>query len=95
MLKALRDNIFVELIEEKKKLSSILITLDDPEHVLGKVVVCGPGIHDQRGNFIDMIVEPGDTIVFSKNALNTKINYDGVDYYVMQPEHIYGTVNDV
>lgn len=91
MLKALRDNIFVVLDEVEKK-SSIIAMLDNPDHVSGVVVHCGPGVWDMKGNFVEMIVSEGDRIIFSKNALSSPIEHDGVVYYVMQPEHIYGTI---
>ncbi|WNA15990.1 co-chaperonin GroES [Xanthomonas phage XaC1] len=56
----------------------------------GKVVSVGEGKVLPNGTRVEPNVQVGDSIIFGKSAMNTKIEEDGVDYYVMKIDEIFG-----
>lgn len=60
----------------------------------GTVKAVGPGDYDEKGNFIDLAIEVGDTVIYSKqeNASNTRIEVNGELLMVMHEDGVIAVV---
>ena len=80
MLKPIKNNVIIELIEKEKVTSSgiVLSSADPVEANKGKVVFVGPNID---------LVKEGDIILPNWNAAR-KAKYNGTDYYIVSEDDI-------
>lgn len=42
----------------------------------GTVVAVGPGMHTEKGEFVEMVVQKGDTVAFSKQTRETADKFE-------------------
>lgn len=56
----------------------------------GIVISVGEGKFTSTGSRIEHGIQVGDTVIFSKSALNQPLTHDGKDYHVMIAEQIFG-----
>jgi chaperonin GroES len=80
LLRPIKNNVIVELIEKEKVTSSgiVLSSADPAEANRGKVVSVGPNAE---------LVKEGDTVLPNWNAAR-KAKYAGVDYYIVSEDEI-------
>ena len=80
MLKPIKNNVIVELIEKEKVTSSgiVLSSADPVEANKGKVISVGPNVD---------LVKEGDIILPNWNAAR-KAKYNGTDYYIVSEDDI-------
>ena len=80
MLRPIKNNVIIELIEKEKITGSgIFLSSADPlEANKGKVVSLGPDTE---------MVKEGDTVLPNWNAAR-KTKYDGIDYYIVSEDEI-------
>lgn len=80
MLKPIKNNIIVELIEKEKVTGSgiVLSSADPSEANRAKVISLGPNVES---------VKEGDFVLPNWNSAR-KAKYDGIDYYVVSEDEI-------
>lgn len=80
MLRPIKNNVAVELIEKEKVTSSgiVLSSADPVEANRGKVVSLGPNVE---------LVKEGDLVLPNWNQAR-KIKYDNKDYYIVSENEI-------
>lgn len=80
MLRPIKNNVAVELIEKEKVTSSgiVLSSADPAEANRGKVVSLGPNVE---------LVKEGDLVLPNWNQAR-KIKYDNKDYYIVSENEI-------
>ena len=80
MLRPIKNNVIVELIEKEKVTNSgiVLSSADPAEANKGKVLSLGPDVE---------VVKEGDMVLPNWNAAR-KAKYDGVDYYIVSEDEI-------
>lgn len=57
----------------------------------GEVLAVGPGVYNQKGQFVETTLKPGDRIVFGSYA-GAEITIDGETYRVMRESDIAAKV---
>lgn len=85
-LQPLGDRLIVEVLEEEEITASGIVLPDTAKEKpqRGRVLAVGPGPRDDAGNYIDMGLEAGDEIIFSKyGGSEVKL---GVDEYLILRE---------
>lgn len=92
--KPLGDRVVIKPIEREEVTSSGLVLPDTarekPQE--GEVVAVGAGRVADDGKRIEMEVQAGDTVVYSKYA-GTEYKEDGVDYLILRESDILAKVN--
>ena len=80
MLRPIKNNVIIELIEKEKVTSSgiVLSSADPVEANKGKVVSVGPNVD---------LVKEGDMVLPNWNAAR-KTKYNGTDYYIVSEDEI-------
>lgn len=92
MLKPLADRVIVRLVETEQTTKSgiVLPTSAKEKPQVAEVVAVGPGgLVD--GKQIEMVVKPGDKVVYSKYA-GTEIKYESVEYTILKQSDILAIV---
>ena len=87
------DQVLIREQEKSDKTESGIILVDagyDEEFVYAEVIAIGPGLFTQTGNRLPMSVNPGDTVLISKNNLGSqkKIKFDGTEYILVREMEI-------
>ena len=80
-LQPLGDRLIVEVLEEDEITVSGIVLPDTAKEKpqRGKVLAVGPGSRDEDGKYVEMDVEEGDEIIFSKyGGTEIKIGVDDV-----------------
>lgn len=93
MLKPLGDRIVIELIEVEEKTSSGIVLPDSAKEKPqeGKVVAVGTGRVLENGQRLELEVQEGDRIIFSKYA-GTEVKHEGNDYLILRESDILATI---
>jgi len=88
-LQPLGDRLIVEVLEEEATTASGIVLPDTAQEKpqRGKVLAVGPGPRDDDGKHIQMDVEQGDEVIFSK--------YGGTDVKVGADEFLILRESDV
>lgn len=92
-LKMINDYVLVELVSANTKSTGGIILTNSEPPCVGTVKSVGPGKVLNNGTRQEHNIEIGDTIVFGKPSLNRPLEEDGVTYYVMQLDEVYGKKN--
>lgn len=95
MLRMINDNVLIKLddIDELKVGSFIIASKNiDKEQTYGTVIAAGPGRITDKGTLIEHDIKVGDRVAFAPSVLMNKVEYDGVNYYVVKVEHLWGVV---
>jgi co-chaperonin GroES (HSP10) len=92
-MKPMGDQILIKEEKKSDKTESGIILVDgayDEEFVYAEVIAIGPGLFTQTGNRLPMSVNPGDTVLISKNNLGSqkKIKFDGTEYILVREMEI-------
>ena len=98
-LKPVNDKIVVRPIENKDDHMTeggILLpdTVQDGGLLEGKVVAVGDGMYSASGTLIPVVVDEGDTILFSKHAAKQEHSIDGEDYIIMSINEVMSIVKE-
>lgn len=90
-LKPLGDRVIIEILETEEKTSSGIVLPDKAKEKPqeGKVVAVGPGRILDDGSRVQMDVQVGNRVVFSKYA-GTEIKIDGKEYLILRQDDILG-----
>jgi chaperonin GroES len=67
-LQPLGDRLIVEVLEEEDKTASGIVLPDTAREKpqRGRVLAVGPGPRDEDGEYVDMDLDEGDEVIFSK-----------------------------
>lgn len=86
----LGDNVLVEPVVEEESISGIIIpeTASKEKPMKGKIIAAGPGKLDKDGKRIEMEVQEGDVVMFSKYG-PTEVKIDGKDLLILSVSDIY------
>ena len=92
-MKPMGDQILIKEEAKAEKTDSGIILVDgayNEEFVYAEVIAIGPGLFTQTGNRLPMSVNPGDTVLISKNNLGSqkKIKFDGTEYILVREMEI-------
>lgn len=92
MIKPLGDRVVIELIEVEETTAGGIVLPDSAKEKPqeGKVIAVGTG-KIVNGEKIDLEVEEGDRIIFSKFA-GTEVEYDGKEYLIIREDDILAVV---
>jgi chaperonin GroES len=92
-IKPLADRVVIEVVEEKEKKVGGIIMPDSAKEKpqQGKVVAVGKGKRSDSGDLIDMEVNVGDTVLFSKYS-GTEIKIDQKEYLVMRESDLLAII---
>jgi chaperonin GroES len=92
-IKPLADRVVIEVVEEKEKKVGGIIMPDSAKEKpqQGKVVAVGKGKRSDSGELIDMEVNVGDTVLFSKYS-GTEIKIDQKEYLVMRESDLLAII---
>ena len=92
-LKPLGDRLIVEVLDEEEVLSSGIVLPDTAKEKpqRGRVLAVGPGPRDEDGKHVEMDVEDGDEIIFSKYG-GTEIKLGTEDYLILRESDVLAKV---
>ena len=93
MLKPLGDRIVIELIEVEEKTSSGIVLPDSAKEKPqeGKVVAVGTGRVLDNGQRLELEVQEGDRIIFSKYS-GTEVKHEGKEYLILRESDVLATL---
>ena len=93
MLRPLGDRIIIELVEVEEKTAFGIVLPDSAKEKpqTGKVVAVGTGRVLDNGTRVELDVNVGDEIIFSKFA-GTEVKYDGTEYLILRESDILAIV---
>jgi chaperonin GroES len=92
-LKPLGDRLIVEVLEEEETTASGIVLPDTAKEKpqRGRVLAVGPGPRDEDGEYIQMDLDEGDEIVFSKYG-GTEIKVGTEDYLILRESDVLAKV---
>src|SRR5690348_10449192 len=92
-LKPLGDRLIVEVLEEEETTVSGIVLPDTAKEKpqRGRVLAVGPGSRDENGKYIQMDVEEGDEVVFSKYG-GTEIKVGTDEYLILRESDVLAKV---
>ena len=92
-LKPLGDRLIVEVLEEEETTVSGIVLPDTAKEKpqRGRVLAVGPGPRDEDGEYIQMDLEEGDEIVFSKYG-GTEIKVGTEDLLILRESDVLAKV---
>src|ERR687894_2836425 len=92
-LQPLGDRLVVEVLEEEETTVSGIVLPDTAKEKpqRGRVLAVGPGPRDEDGEYIQMDLEEGDEIVFSKYG-GTEIRIGSDDYLILRESDVLAKV---
>ena len=98
-LKPVNDKIVVKPSEknnEEKTAGGIILpdTVQDGSLDGGKVMAASEGMYSAQGTLIPLVVNEGDTILYSKHAQKSEHTIDGEDYILMSVNEVMSIVKD-
>jgi chaperonin GroES len=92
-LQPLGDRLIVEALDEEETTSSGIVLPDTAKEKpqRGRVLAVGPGPRDEDGNHIEMELEEGDEIIFSKYG-GTDIKLGPDEYLILRESDVLAKV---
>ena len=93
MLRPLGDRIIIELVEVEDKTAFGIVLPDSAKEKpqTGKVVAVGTGRVLDNGTRVELDVQEGDEIIFSKFA-GTEVKYEGKEYLILRESDILAVI---
>ena len=93
MLRPLGDRIIIELVEVEEKTAFGIVLPDSAKEKpqTGKVVAVGTGRVLDKGTRVELDVQEGDEIIFSKFA-GTEVKYEGKEYLILRESDILAVI---
>jgi chaperonin GroES len=94
MLRPLGDRIIIELVEVEETTAFGIVLPDSAKEKpqTGKVVAVGTGRVLDNGTRVELDVNVGDEIIFSKFA-GTEVKYDGTEYLIIRESDILAIID--
>lgn len=88
-IKPLGNRIVVEPIEEEEITAGGIVLPETAKEKpqKGKVLAVGPGERNEKGDYMPLEVEEGNTVLFAKYS-GTEIKYDGKKLLIMRENDI-------
>lgn len=94
MIRVLGSRIVVEVLQEDKPKSSLIIVQDNKEPKCeGKVIGVGPGTRLQDGTLIPVDVSIGEHVIYSRMA-GVPLKWEGKDFLVINERDVIGVVEN-
>ena len=98
-LKPVNDKIVVKPMKEKEEKTTeagILLpdTVQDGTLLEGEVVAVSDGMYSSSGAIIPVVVNVGDTILYSKHSAKQDHSIDGEDYIIMSINEVMSIVKE-
>ena len=98
-LKPVNDKIVIKptkIEEEQVTVGGIILpdTIQDGALIEGKVVAVTDGMYSAHGKLIPVVVNEGDTVLYSKHAAVSEHTIDGENYVLMSVNEIISIVKD-
>jgi chaperonin GroES len=92
-LQPLGDRIIVEVLDEEETTTSGIVLPDTAKEKpqRGNVLAVGPGARDEDGKYIEMDVEVGDEVIFSKYG-GTEIKVGTDDVLILRESDVLAKV---
>jgi chaperonin GroES len=92
-LKPLGDRLIVQVLDEEEVLASGIVLPDTAKEKpqRGHVLAVGPGPRDEDGKHVEMDVEEGDEIIFSKYG-GTDIKLGTEEYLILRESDVLAKV---
>ena len=92
-LQPLGDRLIVEALEEEETTSSGIVLPDTAKEKpqRGRVLAVGPGPRDEDGEYVQMDLEEGDEIIFSKYG-GTEIKLGTDEYLILREADVLAKV---
>lgn len=92
-VKPLHDRVLVKRVEEETKTASGIIIPDNhaEKPSQGKVIAVGKGYRLENGNFAELLLKEGDTILFGKYS-GTEVKVEGQEYLIMKESDVLGVL---
>ena len=92
-LKPLGDRLIVEVLEEEEMTFSGIVLPDTAKEKpqRGRVLAVGPGPRDEDGKYVNMEVEVGDEVIFSKYG-GTEIKLGTDEYLILRESDVLAKV---
>jgi chaperonin GroES len=92
-LQPLGDRLIVEVLDEEEVLSSGIVLPDTAKEKpqRGRILAAGPGPRDEDGKHVEMDVEEGDEIIFSKYG-GTEIKLGADEYLILRESDVLAKV---
>ena len=92
-LQPLGDRLIVEVLDEEDVTASGIVLPDTAKEKpqRGRVLSVGPGSRDEDGKHVEMDVEEGDEIIFSKYG-GTEIKLAGSEYLILRESDVLAKV---
>ncbi len=95
-IKPLGSLILMKTIKEEDRTTKsglvIAAAFSEPTLNRGIVVAVGTGDNDNSGNHYDILLEPGDVVLYSPNQATEVEDDDGEKYYFINWRQLFGTV---
>jgi chaperonin GroES len=96
LIKPLEDKVVLELPKAEEKTTQfglIIAGTPDEKPQEAIVVAVGPGAKFADGSTMEMQLEVGDRVIFSKYQ-GTEVNHDGKEYLIIAYRDIFAVIND-
>jgi chaperonin GroES len=92
-LQPLGDRLIVEVLDEEEVLASGIVLPDTAKEKpqRGRILAAGPGPRDEDGKHVEMDVEEGDEIIFSKYG-GTEIKLGADEYLILRESDVLAKV---
>lgn len=92
-IKPLFDYLLIEPLEKETTLPSGIVIPDSAKEKPqeGKVIACGEGKFDAEGKKIEMVVKPGDVVMYKKWG-GTEVKVEGKEMLLVKQEDILAIV---
>ena len=92
-IQPLFDNVLVKPLEAEEKLPSGIILPDSAKEKpqMGEVMAVGPGVTDEKGKFIKMVVKVGMKVMYKKWGGN-EVKVDGKEWMLVEQKDILAIV---
>ena len=92
-LQPLGDRLIVEALEEEETTVSGIVLPDTAKEKpqRGRVLAVGPGGRDEDGDYINMDVEVGDEIIYSKYG-GTEVKIGADEYLILRESDVLAKV---
>jgi chaperonin GroES len=87
VVRLLNDRVMVKPIEEKREGTIVLPDSAEKKPFKGEVIAVGPGKLLENGKRVEIPLNPGDTVVFSKYG-GTEIKLEGEEYLILRLDDI-------
>lgn len=76
---------------EQKRENLYVVSLTDEVSNVGQVAFVGPGISVDGEMAVNMVVNPGDTVIYGEDFIT--VSYNQQSFYAMRQNNIIGIIN--